>query len=447
MARAPVRTSAASYACARELAGGDQERAAAHRRVEHCEARESAPGVASLRPAVRASGGRGSRRSAAACRTCRWPCARRDPGSRAPRRSAGACRPISTHRRLVVEQRLVDGAELLDAEVAVGDPLAARRDRRAGACRERQQRPSARFVVEIAALGERRARRREETAVERRDAQIAGPAAGVREAADRAQRVPQTRRPIRALGGVAQGPRGCSSRGTPDATAARARALPRTAGKHAVDDRQRLLERAVDRPQSAAARDQRAEHVARRLRGRRRAAIGRPPRRGGRSPTSAWSSGPRDRPAVESASVKDRLEQRGDARPSSSATSRSNCDEAARSTAGWRSTTRTWVPLKSRLQEAVRRVACVTAASRQRRIEAFAPRRDDSGDRRRSELGMRRRQGAFQRLDTDGPDGPQDLERAAWRPASSMRRQARRRPERRTHVRGSARDRCRTARL
>ena len=61
-------------------------------------------------------------------------------------------------RRLVVEQRLVHRAELLDAEIAIRDPLAPAavggRPRR-----QRQQRPPRRLVVQIAALGERRAGR------------------------------------------------------------------------------------------------------------------------------------------------------------------------------------------------------------------------------------------------------------------------------------------------
>ena len=53
-------------------------------------------------------------------------------------------------------------------------------------------------------LGKRRPCRRKEPAVERRDAQVAGPAAGVREPRHRAQRVPQARRATVAFGDIAE---------------------------------------------------------------------------------------------------------------------------------------------------------------------------------------------------------------------------------------------------
>ena len=70
-----------------------------------------------------------------------------------------------------------------------------RRDR-GRASRQRENRRSRRFVVQVAALGKRRSGGREQPSVERGDVQISGTAAGVREVADGAQRVPQTRRTI-----------------------------------------------------------------------------------------------------------------------------------------------------------------------------------------------------------------------------------------------------------
>ena len=95
--------------------------------------------------------------------------------------------------RRVVEERFVDGAELLDAEIAIRDPLAPSASA-AGRVESASIARSRGLVVQIAALGERRARRREQAAVERGDLQIAGAAAGVREARDRAQGVPELRR-------------------------------------------------------------------------------------------------------------------------------------------------------------------------------------------------------------------------------------------------------------
>src|SRR5207249_9250211 len=71
-------------------------------------------------------------------------------------RRAGPMKP-----RLVIEQRLVHGAELLDAEVAIGNPFAtltiARRPRRD--CQHGTPRT---LVVDVALLRERRAGRRAE---------------------------------------------------------------------------------------------------------------------------------------------------------------------------------------------------------------------------------------------------------------------------------------------
>ncbi len=70
--------------------------------------------------------------------------------------------------------------------------------------RKRDHRPPRRLIVQIAAFRQRRPRRREQPAVERCHAQIAGAAAGVREARDRPQRIPQSRGPLRSLRHVAQ---------------------------------------------------------------------------------------------------------------------------------------------------------------------------------------------------------------------------------------------------
>ena len=167
---------------------------------------------------------------------------------------------------LVVEQRFVHRAELLDAEIAVGDALASGAiGRRPG--REGEHGAPGRLVVQVAAFGERRPRRREQTAVERRHPQIPGAAAGVREAGDRSQRVPQPRRRLRTLGRGAQ---------RLDAVALAVHRMPQrdeAAGfreqqeEDAIHDRQRLLERVVEwltvmapaprRPK------ERAEHVGR----------------------------------------------------------------------------------------------------------------------------------------------------------------------------------------
>src|SRR5262249_12236259 len=89
-----------------------------------------------------------------------------------------------------VEQRLVNGAELFDAEIAIRDLVASGAvGRLPGA--ERNERASCGLVVQIAALRERCPRRREQPPVERRHVEIAGPATSMRQARDCAKRVPQ----------------------------------------------------------------------------------------------------------------------------------------------------------------------------------------------------------------------------------------------------------------
>ena len=288
--------------------------------------------------------------------------------------------------RLVVEQRLVDGAELLDAEIAVGDALApsaiGRRPRR-----QRHDRPPRGAIVEIAALGERRPRGREQPAVERRHAQIAGAAAGVREAGDRAQRVPEPRLPPASLGGIAQ---------TFEAVALAIDGMPQRHERarfgeqqeqHAVDDRQRLLEAVVTSTV--------------RLSGRSAAAVA----------SDACERATRATPPPDAASTPSRSDRqrrrRGDPRPrrargairGSSAASRSvradnswkqsaeqaadrrspdrdpSPDDAAH-TVGAASTHSQVEAVEEEAPDASRRAACVTAR-RQSGSQRFAPRRDE----------------------------------------------------------------------
>ena len=67
--------------------------------------------------------------------------------------------------RLVIEQCLVHGAELLYAEIPVGDPLPSRSVRRRSR-RQRKNRTPRRLIVQAAAFGERRPGRREQPSVE-----------------------------------------------------------------------------------------------------------------------------------------------------------------------------------------------------------------------------------------------------------------------------------------
>ena len=92
--------------------------------------------------------------------------------------------------RLVVEQRFVHGAELLDAEIPIGDALAAGAIRRRP-CRQRQHGAARSVIVEVAPIGEWRPRRREQAAIEGRHAEVACAAAGVRQPVDGADRVPE----------------------------------------------------------------------------------------------------------------------------------------------------------------------------------------------------------------------------------------------------------------
>ena len=98
-------------------------------------------------------------------------------------------RPVTRRRRDVeIEYAFVDATEMFNAEVSVGDPaapvpLTARRQ-----C---QQRIANKLVVERQRVGQRSVCRREQSSIERRDAQRAGPAAAVGQPRDRLQRFPE----------------------------------------------------------------------------------------------------------------------------------------------------------------------------------------------------------------------------------------------------------------
>ena len=161
-------------------------------------------------------------------------CSRRSPmrAARASRswrrRLAEAARGGGFELRGVVEDAFVDGAELFDAEVGVGDALAAAAFR-AGRRHQRLEDAGDDGGVDAGAVDERRAIGREELAVERGDRQVVRLASRVREARDRLQAPPTARAAsdARPDDGVC---RWCSCRDTADATPAPAREPPRTAG-------------------------------------------------------------------------------------------------------------------------------------------------------------------------------------------------------------------------
>ncbi len=189
-------------------------------------ARESAPAcrvVDKREPARRAPG---SRRAAAACRRFRSTCARRIPAAA----MTSSARPRPASRR----------AARSPAGFRRRHRVARRRDRDRRCARAlRRRRPGALtratmasrcLVVEAPPLRERRSRRREQAAVERRDLEPAGtarPHARVeRPHADRPRARPLSRHHRRR----AQAPRRCSCHGRSDARAARARELRRRTG-------------------------------------------------------------------------------------------------------------------------------------------------------------------------------------------------------------------------
>src|ERR1044072_7673189 len=81
---------------------------------------------------------------------------------------------------LVVEERLVYAAELLDAEVAIRNRY-ARIARRSRTGRQREHDAACCLVIDVASIGEGRVDWREEAAVERRDAEVARAASRVRQ--------------------------------------------------------------------------------------------------------------------------------------------------------------------------------------------------------------------------------------------------------------------------
>ena len=253
-------------------AGGHEERAAAHRRIDDAQLQD----VLGRRVAHQ-------RAERAANQVVRDRLRRVEGSGRFAHAGAGLKRDGSAFdARFVVEQRLVDGAELLDAEIAVGDALASRAIR-SRPRRQRHDRPPRRVIVQIAALGERRSRRREEASVERRHLQIAGAAAGMREAGDGAQRVPEARRVRCLLGRVAQ---------PFEAVALAVDRMPQRHERarfgeqqeqHPIHDGQRLFEAVLHRDLVTVS-DQRAQHFGRRGEhavAQRAAYAGRVPIRGG----------------------------------------------------------------------------------------------------------------------------------------------------------------------
>ena len=103
--------------------------------------------------------------------------------------------------RIEVEETLVHAAELLDAEIAIGDAFesSASLPRRQG-----QHGLSHDAIVERRAIGEWRVGRREEAAVERRHSQRPDAAAVMREPRDGLQRLPDPHRPRQHLDRAAQ---------------------------------------------------------------------------------------------------------------------------------------------------------------------------------------------------------------------------------------------------
>ena len=169
-------------------ARGHEKRAAAHRGIDHAEMKDSIGRcIADERPQRAANQVLGERLRGVK-RAGRLSNTR--SGFEGNRHVAG--RTVSSlDPWLVIEQRFVNGAQLLDTKVAVGDrfpPGAIGR----GTCRQRQHGASGRVVVEIATLGQRRASRGEQPPVERRHPETARTAAAMREPRDGLQGVPKT---------------------------------------------------------------------------------------------------------------------------------------------------------------------------------------------------------------------------------------------------------------
>ena len=130
------------------------------------------------------------RRSRAACRRCRWSCAPRwRMGASGWRGRRCLAQRESRRHRLEIEQALVDRAELLHAKLRVRDALPAAVQRRAREA-ERVERAGHAPIVECQVVKQRRACGREQPTVERRDPQVAGLGARVREPRDGLKRCP-----------------------------------------------------------------------------------------------------------------------------------------------------------------------------------------------------------------------------------------------------------------
>ena len=94
-------------------------------------------------------------------------------------------------RRREVEDALVHRPQLFHTKVVVADAMAPRRRLRGGECHHD---PLHDRIGHLTLVNERRVLRREQTAIERRDVEVAGPAPGVRHSRDGLKREPQARR-------------------------------------------------------------------------------------------------------------------------------------------------------------------------------------------------------------------------------------------------------------
>jgi hypothetical protein len=147
----------------------DQERAAAHRRIEDAQAQDVVRASAGEKRPQRLTDHTGGQRARRVERT-------------------GGFAKVSRSRQpagvgLVVEDLLVDGPKLLDVQVAIDDALLSGMSiRRRGA--DRQHRLRHHPIVDRLSIEGAGAGRREQASVERGDFQLPGGAAGVREPRD-----------------------------------------------------------------------------------------------------------------------------------------------------------------------------------------------------------------------------------------------------------------------
>ena len=128
---------------------------------------------------------------------CRHRPRRVERPARLPHVSRSQQRRVAAGRWFVVEHALVHGSQLLDVEIAVDDARArrSRRARPSGRADRRRAdghyRPAHDRVADRSAIERVRLRRREEPAVEGRDAKLTGAAPGVRQPRDRLNGLPQ----------------------------------------------------------------------------------------------------------------------------------------------------------------------------------------------------------------------------------------------------------------